>query len=317
MEPNKIEQARVKIQNVIKTLKNSVGYDEAVDATVLGLVARENVMLIGPSGAAFALLVNILSRLVQAQLTAGDGSSPLRRLAFVKIPPNAALPLEEGWILIAAVDEDAFKSEEVRGKFVKAFVKYMDSYDLLLAVKARWLHNYTAIASMEDVKTLHEYAISLLSKEDVIKAYYENVVSLVEQLRKKGIMISDEYVIEVLPKLYAAYLAIYGATPENMVGAAYDIILYAAQSPEELRDIKKTIDENEVAGLFRLLNEGKQLLYMMDYKGALETFREAAAYDVSRLPPEQRQKAEVLIRAANEYAKNVQEVIRVLREGAQ
>jgi hypothetical protein len=311
----KIEQARAKILNITRTLNNSIGYDEAAYALVLGLIAKENVMLVGPRGAAFELLVNTLSKLVQAQPTAGDGSSPLRRLAFIKNPPNQPLEDRDAWILIVAADEE--KSEEVQGRFIKAFVKHLNDYDLLLAVKTRWLYNYAPIATMDDVKALHEYAISLLGKEDVIKAYYENVISLVEELRKKGITISDEYVIEVLPKLYAAYLAVHGVTPENMVGAAFDIILYVAQSPEELYDIKKAIDENEVAKLFHILSEGKQLLQMMDYKGALEVFREVMSYDATHLPPEQRQKAEVLIRAASEYAVNAQEVIRVLKEGAQ
>jgi hypothetical protein len=93
-------------------LKNSIGYDEAVDALVLGLVTRENVMLIGPRGTAFALLVNTLTKLVQAQLTtsaeaSSDVLNALRRLVFVKNPPNQPLEEWNAWIVIVATDEEA------------------------------------------------------------------------------------------------------------------------------------------------------------------------------------------------------------------
>ncbi len=251
-----IGQPRSKIQNVAETLKNIFGYDEAVDALVLGLVARKDVMLVGPRGTAFAYLVSTLARLVQARLTTAlsaeewpfenDRFDFLKRLAFVEIKQNLPPRLikeKNVWILIVAVDEEAFKSKEavLYDGFVKAFVQYLDGRDLVSAVEAVWLHSYTPIASMEDVRVLHNYAVSLLRQKDIIKSYSENIVPLVEKLRAKRIAVGDEHVIGMLPELYAAYLAIHGVSPENMISAACEVLPHIAQSREELDSIKKTI----------------------------------------------------------------------------
>jgi len=331
MEQNKkINESRAKIQNVMKTLKNTIRYNEAVDALVLSLVAREDVMLVGPRGAGFAQLVQALARLVQAQLVttisteewpSDDRFNFLNRLVFIKIGPDAVLPprlieRKNAWILIAVNEEGNGKEMQMPyGRFVKAFMQYLNGSDLISAVKARWLYEYPAIASMEDVKTLHEYATSLLRQESIVKSYYENVVTLVEALRVKHIAVGDEHVIETLPRLYAAYLAIHGASPENMIGAAYEILPYIAQTREELSNMKKVIDERfgEIATLVRLLNDGKQQLEIGDVRGALEAFHEVAAYDANHLPPGLKQNAEDLINAANKYIEKIQKLIDVMR----
>jgi len=325
-------QSRSKIQNVIKTLKNIAGYDEAVDALVLGLVAREDVMLVGPRGTAFTHLVWTLARLVQAQLTTTtsaeewphDNVNP-SRLVFIEIV-NATLPprlieKKNAWILIVAANEEAFKGEEMSAlydRFVKAYVQRLDGRDLLSAVKAVWLSNYKPIASMEDVEVLHRYAISLLRQEDIIESYYENMAPFVELLRMKRIAVSDEHVINTLPKLYAAYLAIHGVSPENMISATYDAILHVAQSREELQNIKEIIDESygETINLIHLLSDGRQLFEIGDVRTAWEVFQEVASHDVRNLPPNLRQKAEVLISAANEYIKKIQKIAHIVQEGA-
>ena len=323
MEQNKkINESRAKIQNVMKTLKNTIRYNEAIDALTLGLVAREDVMLVGPRGAGFAQLVQALAGLVQAQLVttisteewpSDDRFSFLNRLVFIKIRPDTVLPSlierKNAWILITVNEEG--NGEEMQmpyGRFVKTFVQYLYGSDLISAVKARWLYKYSPVASMEDVKTLHEYAVSLLKREDIIKSYCENVVTLVEILRVKHIAVGDEHVIETLPRLYAAYLAIHGVSSENMIGAAYEILPYIAQTREEQDRIKKIIDESlgDVAELIRLLNDGKQQLEIGNVRGALEMFREVATYNPNHLPPGLKQNAEDLINAANKYIEKIQ-----------
>jgi DNA-directed RNA polymerase subunit L len=313
MEQNKeIRMARSKIRKVMKTLKNAIRYDEAIDALILGLVAREDVMLVGPRGMAFNHLMQMLTKLIATEftkLTSYDVQRPSSDILFVEITPNSGLQLRsierrDAWILIATVEE---AEDEVPHKFVKAFVQHLYGRDLISAVKTKWLRDYMPIASMRDVRTLHEYAVSLLKRENIVKSYCENVVTLVETLRVKHITIGDEHVIETLPKLYAAYLAIHGASPENTIGAAYEILPYIAQTREEQGRIKKIIDESlgDVAELIRLLNDGKQQLEIGDVRGALEMFREVATYNPN-LPPGLKQNAEDLINAANKYIEKIQ-----------
>ncbi len=78
-----------------------------------------DVMLIGLRGIAFDRLMWTLSKLVQAQpatvisaeeLPADDRF--LRRLVFIKIEPDAVLPLvkeKNAWILVVAINEDSGK----------------------------------------------------------------------------------------------------------------------------------------------------------------------------------------------------------------
>ena len=229
------------------------------------------------------------------------------------------------WTLIAASNEAPI-DEELQALYdrfaVRVFTQYLnDDVKLLSALMARWQSNGATVqplADMEDVKTLHEYATALLSREkDVVKLYHVNVVPLIKTLRTKGIIISDRSIIEKLPKLYAAYLTLHGVTPDNIVNAAYDIVLYAARTPQELNDIKKAVDESlgEVAELSRRLEQGKQMLRVGNLHAALEAFREVAAYDVSRITsrPWLKPRVEALIRTAQDYIKRTQEIIQQIR----
>ncbi len=233
------------------------------------------------------------------------------------------------WTLIAASNEVP-SDEELQALYdrfaVKAFVQYLDDdAKLLSALTARWQSNGTAVqplAGMEDVKTLHEHAVALLSRGkahlgEIIKLYHVNVMPLIKTLRAKGVLVSDRSIIEKLPKLYAAYLTLHGVTPDNVINAAYDIVVYAARTPQELNDIKKAIDESlgEVAELSRKLEQGKQMLRAGNFQAALEAFREVAAYDISRLTsrPWLKPRVEALIRAAQEYVRRTQEIIQQIR----
>jgi MoxR-like ATPase len=372
-----VEEARAKIENVRQVLyRTVVGREEAVDAVILALIAREHVAVIGPPGTAKSYLAQTLSRLIQAQFyaylttkftTYDELFGPVDVVALVQNSElrrkwsriveadiifldeifkassailNALLSLMQErvvydpmtgqavpaklWTLIAASNEVP-SDEELQALYdrfaVRVFVQYLnDDAKLLSALAARWQSNgaFAQIADMDDVKVLHEYATSLLSRErDVVKLYHVNAMPLIKALRARGIVISDRSIIEKLPKLYAAYLTLHGVTPDNVVNAAYDIALYAARTPQELSEIKKAIDESlgEVAELSRRLEQGKQMLRAGNLQAALEAFREVAAYDVSRITsrPWLKPRVEALIRTAQDYIKRTQEIIQQIR----
>jgi MoxR-like ATPase len=373
-----IEEAKARIENVRQILyRTIIGHEEAVDAAVLALIAKEHIVLIGPPGTAKTYLTLTLAKLLDARhytylmtrfttfdelygpidIAALAKNGELRRKWSALVEAdivfldeifkassailNALLSLMQErvvydpisghaikaklWTLIAASNEVP-SDDELQALYdrfaVRVFVQYLDDdAKLLSALMARWQSNSTTIqpiASMEDVKTLHEYTISLLSHEkDITKIYHINAVPLIKTLRAKGIIVSDRSVVEKLPKLYAAYLVLHGVTPDNMINAAYDIAIYTARTPQELNDIKKAIDESlgEVAELSRRLEQGKQMLRVGNLQAALETFREVAAYDVSRLAsrPWLKPRIEALIRTAQDYVKRTQEIIQQIR----
>ena len=159
------------------------------------------------------------------------------------------------WTLVGASNETP-QEEELQALYdrfaVKVFVKYLDDdVKILTALQARWQNGTaaSAVASMDDVKALHDFATKLLSTGkikdvgEVIKLYHVNAVPLAKSLRAKGILVSDRTLVEKLPKLYAAYLTVYGVTADNIVNAAYEIIKYAARTPEELKEVEKVINE--------------------------------------------------------------------------
>jgi MoxR-like ATPase len=228
------------------------------------------------------------------------------------------------WTLIGASNEIPL-DEELQALYdrfaVKSFIQYIDDAKMLTALMARWNSSILAhpIASMDDVRTLHEFAVTLLQKGkiknmgEVLKLYHVNMVPMVRSLRAKGIVISDRMVLEKLAELYAARLALYGITEENVINAAYDIIMFAAKTPQEAAEIKKTIDDSlgEVAELSRKLEQAKAML-KNDEEGALKIFKEIASYDVSRLvaKPWLKPRVEAIVKVAQEYAQRTQEIIR-------
>jgi thioredoxin-like negative regulator of GroEL len=118
--------------------------------------------------------------------------------------------------------------------------------------------------------------------------------------------------------LYAATLALYGVTPENIAGAVYDILPYVARTPQEEAELRKVIDESlgEVAELNNKLEQAKRLLKVDKYEDALKLFKEVATYDITRLAPKPwlKPRVEALVRVAQDYVKRIQEHLERLRE---
>jgi MoxR-like ATPase len=226
------------------------------------------------------------------------------------------------WTLIAASNEIPVEEElqAVYDRFaVRLFISYLDNDEkLLAALQSRWSNNAVSTApaaSMEDVKTLHTYAVRLLNggriRElgEVIKLYYINVVPLLRTLRAKGIIISDRRIVEKAAMLYASYLAIYGVTQENIVNAVFDIVPLMASSLKEAEEIKKIIDDSlgEVAELTRKLEEAKRLIRAGQRDAAVNILKDVAMYDVTRLTsqPWLRPRVETLVHAAQEMLKEL------------
>jgi MoxR-like ATPase len=232
------------------------------------------------------------------------------------------------WTLIGASNEVPI-DEELQALYdrfaIRIFVNYLDDDNkILAALRARWqMHREVQpIATMDDVKALHEFATALLQKGktkigEILQLFHVNAVPFVRTLRSKGIILSDRTVISRLPMLFAATLALYGITPENLSGAIYDLLPLTARSPQEASEIRKAIDEalGEVAELTRRIEQAKTLIRADKYDEALKLLKEVATYDVSRLrsKPWLKPRVEALVKLAQDYIQKIQEHMERMR----
>lgn len=210
---------------------------------------------------------------------------------------------------------------------VRVFISYLeDDKQLLRAIQARWLNsnNVQPIASMNDIKTLHQFAISLLTAEvedlgaEVYKLYHVNVVPLIKNLRERGVIVSDRTIIEKLPKLYASYLALYGVTLDNVMNATYELLQYLARNREELQSIRKAIDEalGEVAELAKKLEKAKEYLRAKNFDSAKSVLKDVLSYDVSRLEktPWLKPRVEAIFATARQYLEYIAQIEEMLEK---
>ena len=203
---------------------------------------------------------------------------------------------------------------------LRIFIDYLnDDASMLRAIQARWLNNngLAPVASMQDVRVLNEYALSLFKAKikdlgEVYKLYHVNVVPLVKSLRSRGVLVSDRTIIEKLPKLYSAYLALYGVTIDNVMSAPYDLVRFLARTKEELRDIDKAIEEalGEVAELAKKIEKAKEMLRAKNLSGAKEALKEVLSYDISRIEktPWLKPRVEAMLSAAREYLNLISQI---------
>jgi len=203
---------------------------------------------------------------------------------------------------------------------IKIFVDYLsDDASLLRAIQARWLsaNDLKPLASIDDVKTLNNYALNLFKARvkdlgEVWKIYHVNVVPVVKKLREKGVLVSDRSIIEKLPKLFSAYLAFYGVTIDNIMNAPYDLITYLARSRDELKEIRKAIDEllGEIAELAKKLEKAKELLRSGNIQGAKSTILDVLNYDVAKLEktPWMKPRVEAILASARQYLQTIEQI---------
>jgi MoxR-like ATPase len=210
---------------------------------------------------------------------------------------------------------------------IRVFISYLEDDKLLLnAIQARWLNNNNLepIASMDDIRTLHQFAISLMTAKikdfghEIYKLYHVNVVPLVKSLRSKGVLVSDRTIIEKLPKLYCAYLALYGITLDNVMAATYELVQYLARNREELQSIRRAIDEalGEVAELARKLEKAKEYLRSKNLTSAKEVLKDILNYDITRLDrtPWLKPRVEAILASARQYLDYIAQVEEMLEK---
>jgi len=227
------------------------------------------------------------------------------------------------WTAIGASNETPEDPELVAlyDRFaIKVFIDYLsDDASLLKAIQAYWLstNNLKPLASIDDVRTLNSFALSLFRGKikdlgDVWKIYHVNVVPTIKKLREKGILVSDRSIIEKLPKLFSAYLAFYGVTIDNVMNAPYDLVLYLARSRDELREIKKAIDEllGEVAELAKKLEKAKELLRSGNMQGAKSVLLDILNYDITNLEktPWLKPRVEAIISSTRQYLQTIEQI---------
>jgi MoxR-like ATPase len=203
---------------------------------------------------------------------------------------------------------------------IKVFIDYLnDDATLLRAIQARWLsaNNLKPLASIHDVKTLNSYALNIFKTRvndlgEVWKLYHVNVVPVVKVLRGKGVLVSDRSIIEKLPKLFVAYLALHGVTIDNVMNAPYDLVTYLARTKDELREIKKAIDEflGEIAELAKKLEKAKELLRSGNIQGAKEVILDVLNYDVAKLEktPWMKPRVEAILASARQYLETIRQI---------
>jgi len=251
--------------------------------------------------------------------------------------PMTGTPQPVGaWSVIGASNETP-ADEELQALYdrfsVRVFVDYLnDDVALLRAIEARWLQpqNHVEVqplASMEDVKAVHQYALQLLVANikqlnaPLYKVYHANVTPMIKSMRAKGVLVSDRTAVEKLPKLFAAYLALYGVTVDNVFNAPLELARWLARDRSQLADIQETIDDalGEVAELARKLEEAKTKLKVGEFKSAVDALDDILTYDVSRLAdkPWLRPRAEAIVALARTYKRKVEEQLKLLQQLAE
>jgi len=376
---------RERLLQVEKTLNSIIiGHEEMIRATLVALVAKEHVVLIGAPGTAKSFMVHSLAKLLNAKfyrylLTKFTDYSEL--FGPIDIQKLAQGTYERRWSEIVNTDivflDEIFKAnsailnallsmlqeriiydtmtgtprevalwtavgasnevpteEELQALYdrfsIRVFVDYLsDDVAILRALEARWVSQIQnngielkPVASMEDVKALHNQAIALISSQikqvgaQLYKIYHINVLPMIKSLRSRGVIVSDRTIIEKLPKIYAAYLVLYGVTIDNIMNGPLDIIRWLAKDKSQLNEIQKSIDESlgEIAEINKKLEEAKKMIRARNYQVALKILDDILTFDVSKLvdKPWLKPRAEAIISLARNYKQKIEEQLREL-----
>jgi MoxR-like ATPase len=210
---------------------------------------------------------------------------------------------------------------------VKVFIDYLDNdVQILSALQARWLsaNNLTAVATMNDVRILNEYAMKLFIAKvkdlgEIYKLYHLNVTPLVKGLRAKGVIVSDRTIIEKLPRLFSAYLALYGVTMDNIINGIYDLIAYMARTKDELNSINKAIEEalGEVAELSKKLERAKEYIKAGNLQSAKEELQNLLNTDINAIVQKAswlKPRVEAIMSVARQYMDKVNMILEQIRQ---
>jgi hypothetical protein len=237
--------------------------------------------------------------------------------------PFSGAPIQARLVSLIGASNETPEDPELQALYdrfsIKVFIDYIsDDAAFLRALQSRWLNsnNLSPVASLDDINTLNSYSVEILRSSikgvgEVLKLYHLNVVSLAKSLRARGIIVSDRTIIEKMPKIFAAYLAIYGVTIDNIMYAPYELMMWVAGTKSELNDIKKVLDESlaEVAELAKKLEKAKEMLRAMNLAAAKKEINDILTFDMTKLAskPWLKPKAEAIIATAREYLRYITE----------
>jgi len=372
----RIESSREKIAQVEKLLNaNVIGHEEENRLLLVGLVARENVAMIGPPGTAKTYRLDLLSKMINAKFYSylvtrfttdvelfGAYDIPkltkegkLERLSAALLNSDIVF-LDEAFkassailnSLLSILQERVYRDpvtgttkpvsvwtvyvasneipsdEELQALYdrfsLRLFVKYLDDDALILrAIEARWLNNakVKAFASMDDVRTLHEYGLKILRSniKEIGKfttVYHATSVPFIKSLRSRGVIVSDRTIIEKMPKLIAAACAIYGLTTDNIVNSIIDLLPHLGKDPGESEAIQKAIleDMGEAAELHQKLTQTRAIAKAGRLDEALSSLRDIIGFDLTRIAskPWLKKRIEAIISEANTLYKKYSEI---------
>lgn len=171
------------------------------------------------------------------------------------------------WTLVGASNEIPAE-EELEALYDRFSIRVFEDYlsdpgKALEALEARWIRSQKIepVATMKDIAVLHTMVLYLLQDpgagsllgigDAFYKAYHRLAYPLVEEMRRKGVSISDRTFIEKLPKLSAAYVVLHGFDPGTVLSSVYDVAPLLARDAAEQRGIEKWLRDSlgELAGI--------------------------------------------------------------------
>ncbi len=208
---------------------------------------------------------------------------------------------------------------------LRVFVDYLsDDVAILKAIESRWISNGSLepVATIQDLKIMNQYAVTVFKSKikdlgDVYKVYHMTFMPFIKTLRAKGVIISDRTIIEKLPKVFSAYLSLYGVTLDNIMNAPFELLPLLAHNRSEYSDVKKALDESlgEIAELSRKLEEAKRFLRVYDFKSAKERLEQILSYDLNRLSskPWLKPRVEAIVNIAKDYLERINQILSELR----
>jgi MoxR-like ATPase len=209
---------------------------------------------------------------------------------------------------------------------LRVFIDYLnDDIAIQKAIESRWIassNGLKPVATIQDLKLMHQYAMSIFTMrvkglDEMYKIYHSNFMQFIKSLRSKGVIVSDRTIIEKLPKIFSAYLSLYGITLDNIMNAPYDLLPLLAHNKSEYVEIRKSLDESlgEVAELSKKLEEAKKLARVHEYKSAKERLEQILSYDLNKLSskPWLKPRVEAIISIAKDYLEKINQKLRELQ----
>ena len=212
---------------------------------------------------------------------------------------------------------------------VRIFFKYLESDDLILrALEARWLNNseIEPLANIEDVKVLHEFAMTIIRSEikgldKFIKVYHTSAIPFIKSLRSKGIVVSDRTIIEKLPKLIASACALFGIKYDIIINSVIDFLPYLARDQSEFEQIRKTIYEDlgEIAQLHEKLEKARIAIKSGNLELAEKLLNDVINFDMNRIAqkPWLKNRVSAILTEAQRMLQKVQELRATLQKLAE